>query len=133
MVNFKCCKTKHVPSYYICTKCTQIFHQLRASSKNKYKFLKGNQIICCDVNSEDHSIVERELETNIMEKTIEDLSEDLEAKDRHINKLKNEMKSLMEEALIAEEAANELIRNQEKAIEEAKLYINELLQTTIIM
>ncbi|KAG5889405.1 hypothetical protein JTB14_018279 [Gonioctena quinquepunctata] len=133
MVNLKCCKTKPVP-YYICTKCTQIFHQACVQrSKNKHKFLKSNKIICCEVNSEDHSIVERDLETNIMEKTIEDLPEDRLKQNRHITELKNEMRSLMEEALMSEEAANELIRNQENAIEEANLYINELLQTTIIM
>ncbi|KAG5861628.1 hypothetical protein JTB14_009786 [Gonioctena quinquepunctata] len=90
--------------------------------------------MCCENNSdEQQSLSERDLEISNMEKTIEELSEDRKAKDRHIMKMKNELDSFMQEALKSEDEANELIKNQEQIINETKQHISELKQTIEIM
>lgn len=133
MVNFKCCKNKPVPSYYICTKCLNVFHQACAlRSKNKLKFLKDNKVICCSSEEEDldNSSI---LVKSMLEKTIEELSEETIAKDKYIQKMKSDMGTFIKNAEKSEEELNELIRKQERMILEAKLYIEQLQKTNELL
>ncbi|KAG5862055.1 hypothetical protein JTB14_036540 [Gonioctena quinquepunctata] len=121
MVNFKCCKTKPAPSY-------NIFHQACALRNiNKIKFIEHHKVIWCEYTAED---VEQSLfEKSISEKTIEELKEDTEVKDRHIEEPKNNLDKFIDDALKYEDEMSELLKAQKNTILKAEKQIMELQKT----
>lgn len=79
--------------------------------------MTGNTIICC-VDDKNHYSRE---ETRLLEKTVQDLEEETEQKNKHIQKLKYEHAKFLEEALKNE-------RDLTKMIEEQQEIINEIQQ-----
>ncbi|KAG5885302.1 hypothetical protein JTB14_002859 [Gonioctena quinquepunctata] len=71
----------------------------------------------------EHSFI---LEKSILEKTIGELQEDTEDKDRHMKKLKDDMDKFMEDALKSEEEICELLTAQKQTTMEAETQIIEL-------
>ncbi|CAG9822861.1 unnamed protein product [Phaedon cochleariae] len=94
-------------------------------NKNGVKFVGDNKIICCMSSAKD---MEQSFmnEISILEKTIEELQEDTEVKDKHMKKLKNDMDKFMEDALKSEEEMCELIAAQNQTIVEAETRMIEL-------
>lgn len=86
--------------------------------------------MCCRMD-EDSSINDDE-ETALLEKTISDLTDDGELKNKYITKLKEEYKLFMQEALKTEEELYDLIKNQEKIIKELSEEINILKKNNLL-
>lgn len=124
-MNYKCCKLKPFV-HYVCTKCCSVFHKscLQQQWKKKVKFVKDNKIICCQENTDE----EHEEENSLLEKTINELAEDGFMKDKYIQKLKDENKIVIRQALDSENEMNSLIEKQKKYIEEMECKIKELLK-----
>ncbi|CAG9766031.1 unnamed protein product [Ceutorhynchus assimilis] len=116
MDKFGCCRLKPVPSYYVCKTCSKIFHKSCVQrDKHKYRFLGGYQITCCNLEEQIESEIDQD---SILEKTISDLSEDSEAKSKHIQKLKAENEVIIEEAQRTEEELNNILLLHKKTLEE---------------
>lgn len=119
---FKCCKNKQF-LHYICIKCHGIYHKCcLPKHKSKIKFIEENRLVCCD---EIGSFSENN-ERSLLEKTISDLAEDSELKDKYILKIKAEHKEFLEEVTRREEELIEQLQQQEKKISELNIYITEL-------
>ncbi|KAG5883760.1 hypothetical protein JTB14_027302 [Gonioctena quinquepunctata] len=113
MSNFKCCKTKSIPSYYICTHCLEFYHKACVMrNKKQFKFLKDHKIICCENQKETIEYLMTSEEKSVLEQTLGDLTEDTVAKDKYIEKLKNDLKIFTEDALKAEKEMQELLDQQ---------------------
>lgn len=123
MVNFGCCRTKPFPpNYYICKNCLKVFHKSCVQqNKNKYKFLKDFQILCCNLDSKND-----EDEKSLLEQTIGELSENSEMQNKHIEKLKRENKQFLKEVAMREEELNELLKKQQESIRNYEAEIIEL-------
>lgn len=129
MNNFTCCKLKQIPLYYICTKCSGTFHKSCVQrDKKKYKFLKDYKIVCYNCYETDETDRFGEEERSFLEKTITDLTDDSEAKDKRIESLKTENLRITQEALEMEEELNNVIKNQERIIREREYTEREHLQ-----
>ncbi|KAG5898982.1 hypothetical protein JTB14_004701 [Gonioctena quinquepunctata] len=118
MANFKCCKQKPAPSYYVCIKCISIFHKACAlRNSGKVRFIENHKIICCETEklSYKDEILE---EKSLLEESILQLTQE--------QKLKNDAKFYMEEALKNEKELSELLGEQEEHISEAKEQIKHL-------
>lgn len=125
-IAYKCCKTKPF-MHYVCVKCHSIYHKSCVPKfKKQIRFVKLNKIICCE---DDLSYSELDEKSTVLEKTINDLTEDSEMKNKHIQKLKTNNKLILDEALQREEELNELLERRERIIHELKQYINELEKT----
>ena len=92
--------------------------------KNKIKHLKENKIICCQ--SVGDSFLSDDEEKYILEKTIHDLTDDSEQKNKYIRKLREENKLFIQEAIKTEDELNVLIKRQEKIISDLNEQIIEL-------
>lgn len=126
--SFKCCKSKSF-THYICVECLSVIHKCCIPKfRNKIRFIKENKIVCCKLD--DSFPIEEDEEKSILENTISELNEDSIAKNKHINRLKEENKLLLDEAIKAETEMSQLIRNQEKIIQELNLQIVELKKQT---
>ncbi|KAG5886611.1 hypothetical protein JTB14_001035 [Gonioctena quinquepunctata] len=88
--------------------------------KDNFKFIKDHKIICCAKPKE------LEEEISILEQTIEELTEETQAKNKFINKQNTENSMLMQEALRVESELNELVESQSNTITEAKAQIRKL-------
>lgn len=121
MANFGCCRTRAIPSYFICENCLNVFHKSCVlKQKDQFKFLKGHKILCCEKS------IDQVDEISILEKTIGELTEEAKAKNKFLEKQSIEKSMLMEEALKAESELNELIDRHEKTIAETKAQIRKL-------
>lgn len=120
-LNFKCCKK--VFTHYTCTICFSVYHKCcLLRNKKNIQFLTNNKIICCTYD-ENYSTRE---ETSLLEKTIHDLEEESDQKNKHIQKLKYEHAIILEEALKNERDLNKLIEEQQAFINEIKQQKHEL-------
>lgn len=113
-VSFKCCKSKSF-IHYVCIKCSNVFHK---SCLHRYKkqisFVKENKVICCS-DSEDSSYTFDD-EKSVLEKTINELTDDSDMKTQYIKKLKNEHEIFIKDALKVEEEMNELLKKKDEFI-----------------
>lgn len=71
------------------------------------RFIKDNKIVCCE---KDNYINPDESERSVLEKTVCELEEDSEMKNKFIDKLKREYKLFVEEAMRNEEELNRLVQ-----------------------
>lgn len=127
MVTYKCCKTKQF-LHNVCVKCGSVFHKSCVLKfKSKFKFIKENKIVCCEEDSYASDLNEGNSE--FLEKTIHELTEDSELKNNYIQKLKYEHKLFLEEAMKREEEQNDLLTQQKNTIEELNMLINTLKKT----
>lgn len=121
MTHFGCCRTKTIPSYFICENCLKVFHKACVlRQKNNFKFKKDYIIICCEKPRK------MEEEISLLEQTIEELTDEAQAKNIYIEKQKTERNLIMQEALQTEKELNELISKQEKMIQELQIHTKEL-------
>lgn len=123
---YKCC-LKPLP-HFICTNCLNVYHKCcisKTSSKKSYKFLGDNKIICCSVNS-NKTLDEVTADITVLEKTISELGEESETKDKYIQKLKHQYSNFMEEAERNETELYAQIDRQKNLIEELRNTINKL-------
>ncbi|KAG5864976.1 hypothetical protein JTB14_012725 [Gonioctena quinquepunctata] len=126
MANFKCCKQKPAPSYYVCIRCISIFHIACAlRNSGKVRFIENHKIICCETEklSYKDEILE---EKSLLEESILQLTQEQEEQNRYIQKLKNYAKFYIEEALKNEKELRELLGEQKEHISEAKEQIKHL-------
>lgn len=99
----------------MCTVCNNVFHKSCLHRfKNQISFVKENKIICCS-DSKDNSY-NFDDEKSILEKTIDELTDDAALKTQYIKKLKIEHDIFIKDALKAEEEMNELLKNKDKFI-----------------
>lgn len=126
-LTYKCCKTKQF-LHYVCIKCHGIYHKsCLPKYKSKIRFIKDNQIACCD---NDSIVSDLDDEKEMLEKTINELAEDGEMKNKHIQKIKSDYEAFVQEALKREDEMCELIKQQEKNIKELNEYIKSLKKNT---
>lgn len=119
---FKCCKNKQF-LHYVCVKCYGIYHKCcLPKHKEKIKFIEENKLLCCE---ESNSTSEND-EISLLEKTISDLTEDSEQKNKYIQKIRAEHKAFLIEATKREEELLELLQQQEEKISELNVCITEL-------
>ena len=124
-VAYKCCKNKPF-IHYVCEKCHGIYHKACISKfRKQIRFVKQNIINCC---VDDLSFNEPD-EKSILEKTLSELTEDSEMKNKHIEKLTLNNKLILDEAQKREEELTELLVGHEKTIQELKQIIDELKKT----
>lgn len=124
---YKCCNKSFI--HYVCTRCHEVTHKYCASKyKKTIRFISENKIICCgnDHDSDNDSINEN------LEKTIRELEEDRDVRDRHIQKIKKEAELLIGEATVREEELNAALKNQEAKIQELESYVRDLKQSISI-
>ena len=122
-VPFKCCKTKLFVNF-VCVKRHSIYHKSCVSKfRKQIRFIKLNKIVCCE---DDSSYIELDEKSILLEKTINDLTEDSEMKNKHIQKLKINNKLILDEALTREEELNELLEKRDRIIQDLKQHIHEL-------
>lgn len=89
---YKCCNRPFM--HYVCVKCFSVIHKCCLSKyKNKIKHLRENKIVCCQ--STEESFSNDDDEKSILEKTINDLTDDSEMKTKHIKKLREEKKNYL--------------------------------------
>ena len=119
-ISFKCCKSKQF-IHFVCIKCYGIYHKCCIPKfKNKIRFVKDNQLICCE---EDSFASDRDNEKDILERTIQDLAEESAMKNTYITKIKADREAFFQEALKREEEMGELLKRQENMIEELNNHI----------
>lgn len=87
------------------------------NKRKSIKFIKDNKIICC--NKENQSTLD-ESEINLLEKTVCDLENDGEIKNKFFDTLKKEHELFVEEAMRNEEDLNKLIEQQKQLISDLK-------------
>nr|XP_023023540.1 uncharacterized protein LOC111511740 [Leptinotarsa decemlineata] len=124
--NFKCCKQKTAPSYYVCIKCISIFHKACAlRNSRKVSFIENHKVICCETENLSYKdeILE---EKSLLEESVLKLTQEQEVQNTYIEKLKKDAKFYMDEALNNEKELSELIEKQKKHISEAKEQIKQL-------
>lgn len=121
---FKCCNKSFV--HYVCINCNEVIHRYCASKlKKEIRFLSDNKIMCCDsTDSSNESTINDPTET--LEKTIQELIEDRQTRDRHLEKLKRDREVLVMEATAREDELNELVTNQEAKIRQLQELVAEL-------
>ncbi|CAG9817124.1 unnamed protein product [Phaedon cochleariae] len=120
-ITYKCCKSKPF-IHYVCIQCHSIFHKsCLLANKKKITMVEGNQIICCKREPND-----QDEQTSILEKTINDLSEDSEMKNNYIEKLKKEKNIYIQQAIDMELEINTLLADHKKTIEELEDKIKDL-------
>ncbi|KAG5867563.1 hypothetical protein JTB14_017587 [Gonioctena quinquepunctata] len=90
---FACCKTRSVP-YYTCVNCFSKYHKSKFSL-GKVQFIKGSAIMCC----KKQEAVDSEEEKNILEKTVEEMVEENDIKNKYIAKIRAERKEFAEDAI----------------------------------
>ena len=123
-IGYKCCKSKPF-IHYVCVKCHNVFHKsCLPKHLSNIRIIKENKIICCKTNEETN--FDDDNEKSVLEKTISELAEDSEIKNNYIQKLKNDNRLFVEDAMKSEEEMNEQIRKHEKTILELKEHIHEL-------
>lgn len=126
-IHFKCCKTKQF-IHFVCIKCCGVYHKCCVYKfKSKIRFVKDNKLICC---GDDSYTSELDEEKDLLEKTINDLSEDSERKDKYIRKIITASEEFSQEASKREEELLEIIKQQENAIQELNELLNRLKLST---
>lgn len=91
------------------------------------KIIGKNKIICCDQNtSVTEELPEASMNTEILEKTILDLSEENEQKNKHIEKMKRENAVLLEEGAKNEAELENFIADQKSIINNLTKQVSEL-------
>lgn len=117
MTNFECCKGKIFPnSYYICTDCFKVYHKSCVlKNKSKYTFSTGFKIKCCE-NTETYSSQSLLLEKNMLEETIQELTESSQVHENYWRKIKTDYDKFLEEATEREQELNDLLRKQSDQI-----------------
>lgn len=129
ILSFKCCKTKHF-IHYICIKCQSVFHKSCLTRfRSKIRFVKENKIICCEDINDSHTS-DQDDEKSILEDTISELTSDSDLKSAYIKKLQMENKLFVQEATKLEEEMTDLIKSQEKIIEDLNKEISRLQKDT---
>lgn len=121
---FKCCNKSFI--HYVCINCNEVVHKYCASKlKKEIRFISENKIICCgsDDSPNEESAGDS---TETLEKTIQELVEDKEMRDRHLQKIKKDSEMLVREATAREDELNELVMNQEAKIRQLRELIGEL-------
>lgn len=119
---FKCCNNKQF-LHYVCIQCYGIYHKsCLPKHKDKIKFIEENKLVCCEASN---STSEHD-EVSLLEKTISDLAEDSEHKNKYIQKIKAEHKAFLIEATKREEELLELLQQQEEKISELNVCITKL-------
>lgn len=127
---YKCCQ-KLFTSYYVCTQCHEIIHR-NCVTTGKYKgtlnIIKGNKVNCCtrEVIDLEKSISIIEEKNTVLEETLNELSLDSNLKTKHIDKLKREHETLLNEASIREDELNKIISENENTIYELKEHIKKM-------
>ena len=123
-ISFKCCKSKQF-IHFVCIKCYAIYHKCCIPKFQKsIRFIKDNQLVCCD---EDESFVsDRDEVRDVLEKTIHDLTEESDLKNKYIKKIKDDREAFFQEAMKREEDMSELLKRQEQLIEELNNQITDL-------
>lgn len=121
---FKCCNKSFI--HYVCINCKEVIHKYCASKfKKQIRFLADNKIICCGSPDDSHTSSEGDSTENL-ERTIQELVEEREMKDKHFQKLKRNSELLIREATVREDELNEIIKNQEENIQKLRELITEL-------
>lgn len=93
-----------------------VFHKCCISKfKSQVRFVGQNKIVCCQEKSDNYEEI-----TEVLEKTICELSIEGDNKDKYMKKLKDEHDAFLKEALEREEDMNALIKKQEDLILELK-------------
>lgn len=109
-MGYSCCKTKPFASY-VCVNCMDMVHKSCLSrARGKYKILNGHLIECCRNKQE----ISNEIDQEILETTIRELSEETLLKTERIEKLKHDHRTFLEEALQNEEELNNIIKTQKE-------------------
>ena len=109
----------------MCIKCYAIYHKCCIPKFQKsIRFIKDNQLVCCD---EDESFVsDRDEVRDVLEKTIHDLTEESDLKNKYIKKIKDDREAFFQEAMKREADMSELLKRQEQLIEELNNQITDL-------
>ena len=119
-ISYRCCKSKQF-IHFVCVKCSNVFHKSCLSKyRNQITFVKDNKIVCCKTDSDFSISSDSDDEKINLEKTINELAEDSDIKNKYILKLKQEREQFVKEALKSEEEMSELINRQDKIIYELK-------------
>ncbi|KAG5877491.1 hypothetical protein JTB14_020854 [Gonioctena quinquepunctata] len=86
------------------------------SNKGKFQLLSGPTIMCCEKQkTKEMALVE--MEKSILEKTLEDMEEENELKNKHMVQIKLERHKFVEDAIKTEEELKEMINIREKDFE----------------
>lgn len=119
---FECCKKAFLNC--ICINCSNVYHRTCLTKKKEtIQYLTGNKIICCQSQE-----VDSEVDVSALEKTIQDLSDETQMKEKHIEKFKKIKDDIMEEALRNESDMLLRMEEQQKLIGELRNHIKELEQ-----
>lgn len=125
---FECCKKVFI--HYVCVKCSKVYHKTcLTKNKQKVEYIADNQIVCCEQHDRNC-----ELDATILERTIQELSEEAQMKDKFIENLKKARHDLLEDALKNESEMTMRLEEQQTIIEELKQQISDLknkLQETV--
>ena len=125
-INFKCCKNKPF-IHFVCIKCFSVFHKCCLPKlRNQIRFKKDNQIICCNDKINDSVCSDEDGEKSVLEKTINELIEESELKNKYIDKLKSDKNLFVQDPMKTEEELPNLIKSQEKIIDQLKEQLKEL-------
>lgn len=127
MTNFECCKGKLFPSsYYICTDCFKVYHKSCVlKNKSKYTFSAGFKIKCCE-SAETTSSQSLILEKNILEETIQELTESSQAHENYWKKIKTDYDTFLAEATEREQELTDFIQKQSDQIKKYSVEIKKL-------
>lgn len=125
---FKCCSKPF--AHYVCTQCNGVLHKTCVVSgklKTKIRRLGNNKIICCNTGiGKDNSLSIVEDQKSLLEETISELYLETELKNKHIDRLKQDHATFLNEASLREEELNKIIRDNESLIMSLRAEISEL-------
>lgn len=125
--NYKCCDKLF--ANYVCTQCNSILHKSCVAS-GKFKVIRrlgNNKIICCNLDPEkDISLTALEDKNSILEETISELTQESEYKSRHLERIKLDYHSLLNEASTREDELNKIIHGNEMIIRDLEVQIRTL-------
>lgn len=126
-MSYTCCKSKPFASY-VCINCLRMVHKsCFCRARSKYRTIKDHLIECCTTTH----VENEDTDKTILETTLRDLCEETQSKTEHIQKLKRDYKTMLEEAVKNETELNEIINNQKEQINYLLSEIREHQQLTL--
>ncbi|KAG5897556.1 hypothetical protein JTB14_007271 [Gonioctena quinquepunctata] len=103
---FSCCKKKPLNGYYVCTKCSGVFHTSCSLQTKSFTHLNDHKIVCknCNISNETN------IDVYPKDEEIEDLKREVQSQSDTITKMHLEHKLFYDEAI---EMENNFLKERE--------------------